>query len=101
MNVAGLKASGEIDPNPAGEETVLEKKPNLLTQGLNTLAACVTPGLYAIVAGGMIKGIISLLTALKLAASGSDAIKVLTRLGTRRFTLCRLLSVMRRQNVLG
>ncbi len=34
--------------------TVPEKKPNLITQGLNTLASCVTPGLYAIVAGGFI-----------------------------------------------
>lgn len=85
LDIAGIKAGGETDPNPAGEEAAPEKKPNLLTQGLNTLAACVTPGLYAIVAGGMIKGIISLLTALKLAASGSDVIKVLNAVGDAPF----------------
>ncbi|MEY8355567.1 glucose PTS transporter subunit IIA [Lachnospiraceae bacterium 54-53] len=53
--------------------------------GLNTLASCVTPGLYAIVAGGMIKGIISLITALGLVSSKSDIIVVLNAVGDAPF----------------
>ena len=53
IEMAGIQNTGEVDPSPAGGG-ITEKKPNLLTQALNTLAACVTPGLYAIVAGGMI-----------------------------------------------
>lgn len=84
LEIAGIKAGGESGPDPAGED-VQEKKPNLLTRGLNTLAACVTPGLYAIVAGGMIKGIVSLLTALHLVASESDIITVLEAVGDAPF----------------
>lgn len=84
LNIAGIKANGEADPVPAEEEGK-EKKPNLITQGLNTLASCVTPGLYAIVAGGMIKGIISLLTAIGLFAADSDVITVLNAVGDAPF----------------
>ena len=62
-----------------------EKKPNIITRGLNTLASCVTPGLYAIVAGGMIKGIVSLLTAIGLVSSKSDIITVLNAVGDAPF----------------
>lgn len=85
LDIAGIKANGEADPNPAGEEEVNEKKPNIITQGLNTLASCVTPGLYAIVAGGMIKGVISLLTAFNLFAPDSDIITVLNAVGDAPF----------------
>ena len=53
IKISGIKAGGEVSEEPA-EEAIPEKKPNLITQGLNTLASCVTPGLYAIVAGGFI-----------------------------------------------
>lgn len=66
-------------------EEIDEKKPNFIIQGLNTLASCVTPGLYAIVAGGMIKGVISLLTALGLVSETSDIITVLNAVGDAPF----------------
>lgn len=71
LEVSGFKAGGEAAPETS-DSSSKEKKPNLITQGLNTLASCVTPGLYAIVAGGMIKGIISLITAIGLVSSKSD-----------------------------
>lgn len=84
LAISGFKQEGEA---PAGDtqEQVNEKKPNLITQGLNTLASCVTPGLYAIVAGGMIKGIVSLITALKLVSASSDIITVLNAVGDAPF----------------
>ena len=82
--MAGIKTGGEVDPEPATTD-VKEKKPNIITQALNTLAACVTPGLYAIVAGGMIKGVISLLTAFGWVAADSDIILVLTAVGDAPF----------------
>lgn len=84
LEISGIKAGGEVDPNPAGEQ-IGEKKQNFVTRGLNTLASCVTPGLYAIVAGGMIKGIISLITALGLVSSESDIIVVLNAVGDAPF----------------
>lgn len=84
LNIAGIKANGEADTESA-DEAGTEKKPNLITQGLNTLASCVTPGLYAIVAGGMIKGIISLITAIGLFAADSDVITVLNAVGDAPF----------------
>lgn len=84
LEISGIKAGGEADQNPAGGQ-VEEKKQNLITRGLNTLASCVTPGLYAIVAGGMIKGIISLITALGLVSSKSDIIVVLNAVGDAPF----------------
>lgn len=82
IEIANIKSGGEVDPNPADSG---QKKPNLLTQALNTLAACVTPGLYAIVAGGMIKGIISLITAFGLAGNDSGIITVLNAVGDAPF----------------
>lgn len=84
LEIAGIKEGAEENPAPADGD-VKEKKPNIITQGLNTLASCVTPGLYAIVAGGMIKGIISLLTALKLFGADSDIITVLEAVGDAPF----------------
>lgn len=84
LEIAGIKAGGETNPDPAGEAAE-EKKLNLMTRGLNTLASCVTPGLYAIVAGGMIKGIISLITAIGLVSSKSDMITVLNAVGDAPF----------------
>lgn len=84
MEISGVRTGGEAAPDPAGEESG-EKKMNLLTRGLNTLASCVTPGLYAIVAGGMIKGIISLITAIGLVSSKSDIITVLNAVGDAPF----------------
>lgn len=84
LEISGIKNGGEIAPEPAGEK-IEEKKQNLLTKGLNTLASCVTPGLYAIVAGGMIKGIIALLTAIGLVSSESDMITVLNAVGDAPF----------------
>lgn len=84
--LAGIKNeahAGEAKVQAA--ENVEEKKPNLLVRGLNTLASCVTPYLYAIVAGGMIKGIISLITALGLASAKSDVILVLSAVGDAPF----------------
>lgn len=83
LEIGGIKASGEAGPDPV-HEAAEEKKPNIITQGLNTLASCVTPGLYAIVAGGMIKGIISLFTAFGV-SSQSDIITVLNAVGDAPF----------------
>jgi len=84
LEISGIKAGGEVSPEPDGR-AVEGKKPNIITQGLNTLASCVTPGLYAIVAGGMIKGIISLITALKLLPASSGIITVLSAVGDAPF----------------
>lgn len=84
LEIAGIKAGAEANTETADKASD-EKKPNIITQGLNTLASCVTPGLYAIVAGGMIKGIISLLTALHLFAADSDVITVLNAVGDAPF----------------
>lgn len=56
LAMSGVATGGAVEAEPATDD-VPEKKPNIITRGLNTLASCVTPGLYAIVAGGMIKGI--------------------------------------------
>ena len=71
LAMSGVAAGGAVEAEPATDD-VPEKKPNIITRGLNTLASCVTPGLYAIVAGGMIKGIVSLLTAIGLVSSKSE-----------------------------
>ncbi len=84
LEISGFKAGGEAAPETSDSPST-EKKPNLITQGLNTLASCVTPSLYAIVAGGMMKGIISLITAVGLVSSGSDIITVLNAVGDAPF----------------
>ena len=84
LAVSGVAAGGTVEAEPATDD-VPEKKPNIITRGLNTLASCVTPGLYAIVAGGMIKGIVSLLTAVGLVSSKSDIITVLNAVGDAPF----------------
>ncbi len=84
LAVSGVAAGGTVEAEPATDD-VPEKKPNIITRGLNTLASCVTPGLYAIVAGGMIKGIVSLLTAIGLVSSKSDIITVLNAVGDAPF----------------
>lgn len=76
--IAGVNSGGGVKSE---SEDVVEKKQNLIVRGLNTLASCVTPGLYAIVAGGMIKGIVSLITALNLVPASSDVITVLNAIG--------------------
>ncbi len=81
--ISGVNPGGEVRADEKDE--IQEKKPNIFIQALNTLSACVTPYLYAIVAGGMIKGIISLFTATGLASSSSDVIKVLTAVGDAPF----------------
>ena len=87
--ISGINPGGEVKADAADTASdaaaVQEKKQNLIIRGLNTLAACVTPYLYAIVAGGMIKGIVSLITALGLAASDSDIITVLSAVGDAPF----------------
>ena len=85
--ISGVAAGGEVEatePDAASDQPE-EKKPNLIIRGLNTLASCVTPYLYAIVAGGMIKGIVSLITALGLVSSSSDIITVLNAVGDAPF----------------
>ena len=84
LAMSGVAAGGSVEAEPATDD-VPEKKPNIITRGLNTLASCVTPGLYAIVAGGMIKGIVSLLTAIGLVSSKSDIITVLNAVGDAPF----------------
>lgn len=86
--LSGAAAGGAVEAeaeDKAGGDAPQEKKPNLIIRGLNTLASCVTPNLYAIVAGGMIKGIVSLITALGLVASDSDIITVLNAVGDAPF----------------
>ena len=84
LEIADIR-EGEENASEIGDSVAEEKKPNLITRGLNTLASCVTPGLYAIVAGGMIKGIVSLVTALGLIAADSDIITVLNAVGDAPF----------------
>lgn len=86
--LSGAAAGGAVAAeaeDKGGEKEPEEKKPNLLIRGLNTLASCVTPNLYAIVAGGMIKGIVSLITALGLVSASSDIITVLNAVGDAPF----------------
>lgn len=88
LAISGVKAGGEVAPeaeDAASGKEVEEKKPNIIIRGLNTLASCVTPYLYAIVAGGMIKGIVSLITAIGLVSSSSDIITVLNAVGDAPF----------------
>lgn len=80
--LSGVAAGGEVEVRD--EIAPEEKKPNLIIRGLNTLASCVTPYLYAIVAGGMIKGIVSLITALGVPAN-SDIITVFNAVGDAPF----------------
>ncbi len=54
-----------------------EKTTNPIMKLLNTLSAIITPSLYAIIAGGMLKGLSSTLTALSLADSSGSFITVL------------------------
>ena len=84
LAMSGVAVGGAVEAEPATDD-VSEKKPNIVTRGLNTLASCVTPGLYAIVAGGMIKGVVSLLTAIGLVSSKSDIITVLNAVGDAPF----------------
>lgn len=84
LEIADIR-EGEENASEIGDSVAEEKKPNLITRRLNTLASCVTPGLYAIVAGGMIKGIVSLVTALGLIAADSDIITVLNAVGDAPF----------------
>lgn len=85
LAISGVSAGGEVEAaSDAKADGVEEKKPNLLIRALNTLASCVTPYLYAIVAGGMIKGIVSLITAFGVSSS-SDVITVLNAVGDAPF----------------
>ncbi len=79
IEISGVTAESTSTGN------IKEKKPNLITRGLNTLASCVSPGLYAIVAGGMIKGIVALITALGLVDASSQIITVLNAVGDAPF----------------
>lgn len=86
--ISGAAAGGSVEAaadDKGGDKAPEEKKQNILIRGLNTLASCVTPNLYAIVAGGMIKGIVSLITATGLVASDSDIITVLNAVGDAPF----------------
>ena len=83
VQIAGVKAGGEVEADH--QDNIKEKKQNIIIRGLNTLSACVTPGLYTIVAGGMIKGVISLITAFGWVSSSSDIIIVLNAIGDAPF----------------
>lgn len=86
VEIANIKEGRAVEETDSEKGAKVKgKKPNILIQGLNTLSACVTPGLYAIVAGGMIKGIISLITALGWISSKSDIITVLNAIGDAPF----------------
>lgn len=82
IEISGFKDSGVED---LIDQAADGKKENILMRGLNTLASCVTPGLWAIVAGGMIKGIVAMITAFHLVAADSDIITVLNALGDAPF----------------
>ena len=84
LGMSGVDVGGAVEAEPAIDD-VSEKKPNVVTGGLNKLASCVPPGLYDIVAGGMIKGVVSLLTAIGLVSSKSDIITVLNAVGDAPF----------------
>lgn len=83
VEISGFDPNKATSSNAASSEK--KEKVNPITMMLNTLASCVTPGLYAIVAGGMIKGVIALITAIGLVSSSSDIIKVLSAVGDAPF----------------
>lgn len=83
LEVSGFKPD-DVEETPAKTDDSNATK-NPILKLLNTIAACVTPGLYAIVAGGMIKGIISLIVALGLLSSKSEIITILTVIGDAPF----------------
>lgn len=83
IRIADIMVGGEVEVDHQSE--IKEKKQNILIRGLNTLSACVTPGLYTIVAGGMIKGVISLITAFGWVSSTSDIALILNAIGDAPF----------------
>lgn len=88
---AHLEKQEAIDVNEDAESneppTLKERlKPGkLMNSLLDTIAACVTPALWAIVAGGMIKGVSSTLTAFNLLGAKDSIITVLNVLGDAPF----------------
>ncbi|MCH3962156.1 MAG: PTS transporter subunit EIIC [Solobacterium sp.] len=77
--MTGLDKKAEVaaDEDEKDVPAAKHKKENPITSLLNTLAAIVTPTLWAIIAGGMLKGIISTLEAFGWMAAKGDAAVIL------------------------
>lgn len=71
------KDDGSIDLVKIATQNANTKTKNPITKLLNTLAAIVTPSLYAIIAGGMLKGLSATLTATNLLSAKDAFIQVL------------------------
>lgn len=80
-----VEASADDDKNNDGSDDLVSiatknannKTKNPITKLLNTLAAIVTPSLYAIIAGGMLKGLSATLTATNILSMKDPFIQVL------------------------
>lgn len=82
--IGGFEQKAEVAADPEDEGDVLssisknqKKATNPVMALLNTLSAVVTPSLYGIIAGGMLKGLSATLTATGLVASDTAFIQVL------------------------
>ncbi len=97
IEISGVTAGGSVDADLADTAADVaggdggEKKGALATiggvinMGLNTLASCVTPAIYAIVLGGMLQGVNALLSALGIISSSSDVYMIIDCMGQAPF----------------
>ena len=85
---AGVAQQDAVDADPEDLKAEMKAKGQnfgIISRLLDTLAAIVTPALWAIVCGGMIKGVVSTLTAFSILPSDSDIVTVLNILGDAPF----------------
>lgn len=77
--MTGLDKKAEVaaDENDQDSKQAVHKRENPITSLLNTLAAIVTPTLWGIIAGGMLKGIISTLVAFGWMSAKGDVAVIL------------------------
>lgn len=86
--IGGFEEHDEVDADPDDLKTEMKQKGQqlgIISRLLDTLAAIVTPALWAIVAGGMIKGVSSTITAFGWLAADDPVITVLGVLGDAPF----------------
>ena len=87
-NIAGLQEQDAVDAEPDDLKAEMKAKGQnlgIISRLLDTLAAIVTPALWAIVAGGMVKGVSSTITAFGLLAANDPVITTLGVLGDAPF----------------
>ena len=87
-SIAGLQEQDAVDADPDDLKKEMKAKGQnlgIISRLLDTLAAIVTPALWAIVAGGMVKGVSSTITAFGLLAANDPVITTLGILGDAPF----------------